>query len=107
MRGSKSWKATAGLEELQELAAPKGMELQELAAKEQDLETIFKDLERRWLEEQDFEATSGLVLWATQQDLADELDLASLEEDAAQRAVYDVFLCSMYSAVWPNLRVAD
>ena len=61
------------------------MELRELAAKEQDLETIFKDLERRWLEEQDLEATAGLVLWATEQDLADELDLASLEEDVAQR----------------------
>jgi hypothetical protein len=38
------------------------------------------------------------VPWATRQHLEDELDLAALDENVAQRAGYGVFLCSMYGA---------
>ena len=107
MYGSDYLKATAGLYELQELAAPKGMELQELAATEQGSDTIIKDLARRSLEEQDLETTGMLVPWAIRQNADDELAFVSLEEDAERRNVYDVFLCSLYSAVGPDLGVAD
>ena len=93
--------------ELHELAASKGMELQELAAKKQGIETVFKDLERRSLEEQDIEATGRRALSAYLQNLEDELDLASLEEDVKRRIVYNVCICSMYSAVGSGLSVAE
>jgi hypothetical protein len=38
------------------------------------------------------------VPWATRQHLEDELDLAALDENVAQRAGYGVFLCNMYGA---------
>ena len=42
----------------------------------------------------------AFAAWATQEDLVDELDLARLVEDEAQRLCYGVFLRSMYGELY-------
>ena len=52
-------------------------------------------------------SSAAFAAWATQEDPVDELDLARLVDDQAQRLCYGVFLRSMYASCTSDVKAVS